>query len=185
LNKKVLGIVGMPGSGKSVAACVGRDLGFVIIVMGDVVRNEVIKRGLDLTPENMGQVMMGIRSKGGPSVVAERCIHKLEEIDHDKILIEGIRSLAEVETFKQHYRNFSLIAIHSSPETRFHRIDKRRRSDDPKKRRSFILRDRRELSLGIGSVIAMADHIIINEGMLSDYKKWVRTVLEEFLRESD
>jgi dephospho-CoA kinase len=46
MQRKVLGIVGMPGSGKSEAAKIGRDYGFDIVVMGNVIRGEVARRYL-------------------------------------------------------------------------------------------------------------------------------------------
>ena len=46
---KVIGFVGLPASGKTEAAKVAQELGIPIIRMGDVVREEVKRRGLDIT----------------------------------------------------------------------------------------------------------------------------------------
>jgi len=180
---KILGIVGMPGSGKSVAADVGQTLGFTIVVMGDAVRKETVRRGLKLTPENLGRVMVEMREEEGAVVVAKRSIAKIAEGSGSQIIVEGVRSLAEVEEFRKHFPTFELVSIHASPETRFRRISKRGRSDDPMNRHAFAERDERELRVGLGSAIAMADHVIASEGTLTQYKKRVRTFLEEYLRE--
>lgn len=180
---KILGIVGMPGSGKSVAADVGKTLGFTIVVMGDAVRKETARRGLKLTPENLGRVMIEMREEEGAAVVAKRSITEFEVGSGGRIIIEGVRSLAEVEEFRKHFPTFKLLSIHTSPKTRFRRIYKRGRSDDSMDRHAFTVRDERELMVGLGSAIAMADHVITNEGTLTQFKKRVRTFLEEYQRE--
>lgn len=180
---KILGIVGMPGAGKSVAADVGKALGFTIVVMGDAVRKETARRGLKLTPENLGRIMIEMREEEGAAVVAKRSITKIAEGSGGRIIVEGVRSLAEVEEFRKHFPTFKLLSIHASPETRFRRIYQRGRSDDSMNRHAFAGRDERELMVGLGSAIAMADHVITSEGTLTQYKKRVRTFLEEYLRE--
>jgi len=180
---KILGIVGMPGSGKSVAADVGKTLGFSIVVMGNAVREEAARRGLKLTPTNLGRVMIEMREEEGAAVVAKRSIAKLAGGSGGPIIVEGVRSLAEVEEFRKHYPIFELLSIHASPKTRFRRIFKRGRSDDSINRHAFAVRDERELTVGLGSAIAMADHIINSEGTLTQFKKRVRMFLGEYLRE--
>jgi dephospho-CoA kinase len=162
---------------------VGKTLGFSIVVMGNAVREEVARRGLKLTPENLGRVMIEMRQEEGEAVVAKRSIAKIAEGNDGRIIIEGVRSLAEVEEFRKHYPNFELLSIHASPKTRFIRIFKRGRSDDSMNRHAFAARDERELMVGLGSAIAMADHVINGEGPLTQFKNRVKTFLEEFLRE--
>jgi len=43
-------------------------------------------------------------------------------------------------------------------------------------------RDSRELSVGLGDVIATADHVIINEGTKAQLKRGVRKVLGDVVR---
>ncbi len=46
----------------------------------------------------------------------------------------------------------------------------RARFDAPKDWKEFHERDERELGWGLGSLIAMADHLIVNEGTLEEFK---------------
>lgn len=177
MSKTVIGIIGMPGSGKSVVSNLARELGLPVVVMGDVVRKEVTRRGLLPTPENVGKVMLEIRTDFGDVVVAERCLPKIESYDSSVVLIEGIRSWKEVDFLKEKYSGFRLIAVHSSPETRLRRLRKRMRSDDSKDQDLFDKRDRRELEIGIGSAIAIADYVFVNEDDLEAFKKEVETYL--------
>ena len=179
-GRKIIGIVGMPGSGKGVFDDVIKDFGFSIIIMGDVIRDEVIRRGLDPTPENIGNVMVKLREEEGAVVVARRCIPNIKK-KSENVVVDGIRSLAEVEEFKKAFPEFKLIHIHASPSTRFRRIAHRNRSDDSHDRLIFVERDRRELGVGIGSAIAMADYVLINEGTLLQFKTKIRRFLETIL----
>jgi dephospho-CoA kinase len=176
-DKIVVGLAGMPGSGKSLVVDTARELGYAIVIMGDVIREETLKLGLDLTPQNVGKVMLQLRADGGVTVVAKKCIPKIEAQEKSKVLIDGLRSLHEVEAFKTHFAKFSIAAVHASPETRFTRLSNRRRSDDSNGWAVFHERDMRELSVGLGNVIAMAEQMIINDSSVEEVKARIAETL--------
>jgi len=178
-DKVVIGLAGMPGAGKSVVVAVAHESGYSVVVMGDVVREEAERRCMKPIPENLGKIMLELRKMEGNSVIAKRCVPKIERAKEHKVIVDGIRSLSEVEEFKKHFPKFSLIAIHSSPETRFKRLYHRQRSDDPKSWEIFRERDMRELSVGLGGAMAMAEYIIVNEEELGLVKEKTREVLRK------
>ena len=180
-DKVVVGIAGMPGAGKGVFRRTVQRIGYPVVVMGNEVREEVKRRNLKPTPENLGKIMLQLRESEGPAAVAKRCIPKLNKTTEGIIGVDGIRSLHEVKEFKKHFPSFILIAIHASPKTRYQRLFRRRRSDAPKSWETFMERDLRELGIGMGAVIADADHMIMNEGTLSQLKKEIRQVIKEVL----
>lgn len=167
----------MPGSGKSIIDEVARDMNIPILIMGDIIREEAQKRGISPTPENLGRIMMEIRKEMGAGIVAKKCLEKINEIRSEVLMIEGVRSLEEVEEFKK-VGKLIILAVHASPQTRFQRLIRRGRSDDPKSWEEFLERDFRELSIGIGNVIALADKIVINEGTIKELKNRTRKILE-------
>ena len=116
------------------------------------------------------------RKKFGYCIWAERT---LPLIKNEETVIDGIRSVEEVRVFKKHFPDFIVVSIHSSPGTRFQRIMKRKRVDDIFSKEKFDERDRRELSWGIGNVIALADVMIVNEEGIEEFKKKVEKVLGE------
>jgi dephospho-CoA kinase len=183
MQRKVLGIVGMPGSGKSEAANIGREYGFDIVVMGDMIRREVARRHLEPTPENVGRIMLELRQQHGPAIVAQLCLQHIANTSSDSIIIEGIRSMAEVTEFKNRFPHFIVLSIHSSPTTRLQRILNRGRSDDANNHQFFTERDQRELQVGIGSVIALADYVVINEGTLHEFHTQIHQFYEGRNRE--
>jgi dephospho-CoA kinase len=153
-------------------------MGYAIVVMGDVIRQETLKRGLELTPQNVGKVMLELRKESGNYVIAQKCVPKIEEQRNPKVLVDGLRSLFEADIFKEHFTKFSLVAVHASPQTRFSRLSTRRRSDDPSEWKVFQERDMRELGVGLGNVIAMAEQVIVNDNSFEHVKAKVKASLE-------
>ena len=176
-DKIVVGLAGMAGSGKSLVVKTAQQEGYAVVVMGDVIREETQKRGLKPTPKNIGKVMLELREKGGNSIIADKCIPKIEQQKSGKVIVDGLRSLSEVDAFKKHFSKFSLVAVHASPETRFNRLYRRRRSDDPDGWELFHERDMRELNVGLGNAIAIAEHLIINENNRNNTKAKVKQTL--------
>jgi dephospho-CoA kinase len=176
-QKLVLGVAGMPGSGKSLVVKVAKENAYDAVVMGDVVRQEAERRSLEPNPENIGKIMLELREKEGKGVIAKRSIPKIEEAKKHKVIVDGIRSLEEVEEFKKRFLKFTLIATCSSPETRFQRLYRRRRSDDAEGWDVFHERDMRELGVGLGNAIAMAEYTVVNEEASEVVKNRVKHVL--------
>lgn len=177
VNKLVVGLAGMPGAGKSVVVEVAKGMGYDVVVMGDVVREEARKKNLECTPENLGKIMIELRVQEGNDVVAKRCIPKIMESAKEKVIVDGVRSPAEIEEFKRNFPKFTLIAIRASPEIRFKRLYHRKRSDDPKNWEIFRERDMRELSVGLGEAIAKAEYVIDNENTLRVVKQQITEIL--------
>jgi dephospho-CoA kinase len=176
-GKLVVGLVGMPGSGKSIIVEAAQKRGYAVVVMGDVVREETRNHGLELTPQNVGKVMLELRKTGGNGVIAEKCIPRIENAKNELLIIDGLRSLYEADVFKAHFPTFTLIAVHASPETRFKRLNTRRRSDDTAEWQIFHERDMRELSVGLGSAIAMAEYVIINDNSIEETRAKIEEIL--------
>ena len=174
---KAIAFTGMPGAGKSEAVRVAEELGIAVVRMGDVVRNEARKRGLELSDENVGGLADEMRREHGKDIWARKCLEELK--GKDVVVIDGIRNIEEVEFFRRYIKNFILVAIRASPRIRYERIAKRGRSDDTDSIEKMKERERRELSWGLGSVIAMADVIIVNEGNLEEFREKIRQLLKE------
>ena len=170
-ERLVLCITGMPGAGKSTAAEVSKEMGFEVFRMGDDVRMEAERRKVPPTDENLGAIMLQLRQSGGPVAIAKLCEKRIEKDAKSKlILIDGVRNVNEYLAFKA-LGKAVLIAVHSSPSRRFEFLRARARSDSPANFDSFEARDRRELTVGIGEVIALSDEIIVNEHSLENFKE--------------
>ena len=157
----------MPGAGKSTIAEGLKSKGFEIINMGDAVRAEAKKRKLEPIGENLGKLMLELREKNGPGAIANLIESKIQNSSSEVIVIDGIRSNAEIQVLKK-IGNLRILSIHASTDTRFDYLTKRGRSDDPQNKESFEKRDDRELGVGISTSIALADETISNNNLTKE-----------------
>ena len=174
-------ITGMPGAGKSEATQPFIDAGIPVIVMGDVVREETRQRGLEPNPANTKAVMLDLRKKHGPGAIALGCIDLLKQSKSPLVVIEGCRSVDEIDVFDDYADQVTIICVHSSPAVRFERLKNRQRDDAPPEWSTFRERDIRELSVGLGSVIALSDIMIVNECSLPDLRSTISEIMKRFL----
>lgn len=175
---QVMGISGLPGSGKSLVSEMAIEKGAIIVSMGDIIREEAKKRN-EITKETA----KNLRKEYGEYIVSELTINKIKQLKNEgienPIIVDGIRSHHEVEMFKDNFDNFIILSIFANPDLRFKRLQNRMREDDSKDYKEFLKRDQMELDFGIGNVIALSDKIIINENDLESY----REKIEEFFKE--
>lgn len=174
-------IAGMPLAGKTTATKAAKELGIEVVSMGDSVRAEAKRRGLDTTPETMARLFIELRRERGPHAVAELVSKYI--IGKDLIIVEGVRSLHEIEYFKKKFGDVILITVHASPMTRFKRALRRGRRDDPKTFEEFISRDYRELKEGLGWVIALSDYMIINESTKDELINKTKELLSKVVKD--
>lgn len=164
MPKLIVCLTGMPGSGKTTIADGLKPQGYETLSMGDAVRDEAARRGLEPTRENLGRLMLELREGGGPGAVAELIRPKIESSASDVILVDGVRSNDEVAVLRS-IGNVKLLAVHASTDVRFGFLQKRARSDDPQTRQHFDERDHRELGVGISDSIVLSDYTLSNVGL--------------------
>lgn len=164
MPRKAILVAGLPGAGKSIVVEAARSLKLPVFSMGDVVREEATRRGLDKSAENLRAIALELREERGPQVIAEMTVEKImsKASGSEVVLIDGVRSWDEVEYFSSVFSQIILISVHAPPKIRFKRLLKRGRKDDPKSWEDFIKRDEVELRLGLGKVIALSDIIFLN-----------------------
>ena len=161
----------MPGAGKSTVASYLGESGFAIMTMGDAVREEAHRQGLEPTDANLGSLMLKLRDEMGQGAVAHLILKKLTRDGiHGNVVVDGVRSNAEVEVLRQ-YGEVKVLAIYASKDVRFRHIRERARSDVTSSPNEFSKRDKRELSVGISDAIALADETISNNELSIDQLK--------------
>jgi dephospho-CoA kinase len=169
---KVVCVAGMPGCGKEEVLEVAQELGFSIVRMGDVVREEAKRRGFPITDATVGGMANAERQAHGAGVWAERA---LPRIRGDRVLVDGVRGLAELDVFRRAFgEGLMVLAVHASPKTRHARMLRRRRPDDAEGPDALRARDLRELSWGLGDVIATADVVVVNEADRDSFRAAIR-----------
>ncbi|WP_415380843.1 AAA family ATPase [Halosimplex sp. TS25] len=178
----VIGIVGLPGSGKSEAAAVAREAGVPVVTMGDVIRQACRDRGLDPATHH-GEMARTLREENGPGAIAEASLPMIE--DHldgaDTVVVDGIRSDVEVERFVAAFGDgFTLVEVHAPKDLRAERLDLRGRDASAEEGgESMEERDERELGFGMGEAMAMADLTVENDASLEAFQSTVRRLLSD------
>lgn len=182
----IICLTGMPGAGKSTIASSLKEKGFPVITMGDVVREEANRQNLEPTDYNLGSLMLKLRRDLGPGAIAHLILRKMERDYNnniDVIIIDGIRSMPEVEVLKS-IGYVKLLAIHASTNTRFAYTKERARPDCPSSIQDFVVRDKRELTVGISEAIALADETLSNNDLtIEELKEKGFEIIQKWIAE--
>ncbi|MFB6131568.1 MAG: AAA family ATPase [Salinigranum sp.] len=180
---RVIGTVGLAGSGKGEVAAVAEEEEIPVVSMGDVIRRECRERGLDPAAHH-GEVARALREENGPAAVAARSFPLIEEAleDHEVVLVDGIRSDVEVDRFEEAFgEDFLLVSVEVPFEVRADRLLERGRDETDLDREALRARDERELGFGMDEAMDRADVVLDNTGTLASFRDRVRTLLREGL----
>jgi len=173
----------MPGSGKSTIVSALKAKGIEALNLGDGVRAEAKRRNLEPTGDNLGKLMLELRKKNGAGAIAELLTESIKNSQSKVIIVDGVRSTTEIEVLRN-VGSVKLLSIEATADTRYQFLSSRGRSDDPITREKFEERDNRELGIGIGESIAIADETIVNSDITLDelterahkvIEKWINT----------
>jgi dephospho-CoA kinase len=157
-------IVGLPGSGKSVAAQFFRLQGFSVLRFGDVTDIGLGELGLPLTEANERKYREEIRAKLGMGAMAIKIEPRIREAEKTSSLIalDGMRSFEEYVYLKEKFPGLIVLCIYAAPATRYQRLATRK--ERPLSVAESQSRDYAEIeNLHSGGPIAMADYLIQNE----------------------
>lgn len=169
-------ITGMPGSGKDEFVKVAKKLGYLDVHMGDTVKKFAADNDIPLNDKSIGSFATGERKKEGMDVWARRTGTAIT--NPKDTIVDGLRNTEELDYFRKNFPDVIVVAIYTNRDERLKRILRRNRIDDVKSDYELDNRDDRELGWGIGRTISLADHMIINDGTLEEFKNKVREFLK-------
>jgi len=156
----------MPGAGKSLCAAHLQQRGFYQFRFGQIVVDEVARRGWELTPENERIVREGFRADEGMDAIARRALPHLKEAltRNNSIVIDGLYSFSEYKMLRQEFVDkMALVAIVCERGLRYRRLATR--TERPLTAEEAERRDHQEIDrLEKGGSIAIADYTLLNNG---------------------
>lgn len=179
----------MTGSGKSVASDFFVGKGFQYLRFGQIVLDEVKKRGLTPTEENERPIREEFRKEHGMGAMAILNLPKFKELlKKGPTIGDGLYSFEEYKILKKEFGDdFITIAVYAPPKLRYERLEKRVLAksdtalrDRPATKTAAESRDYAEIeNLNKGGPIAMADYTILNTGTLEYFKKQLDEIYKE------
>jgi len=178
---KILCVVGMPGSGKTIVSDKAKQLGLFTLTIDEIIREELQRRGMLYTWKNERRVDEWFHEN--PRELMRRIVNKITGTkNQDKIVIEGLSSSEQFNHLRERIQNsyFSIFAVHTPPELRW-KWEKDRRDYHIGGYIEAKQRDRIQTERGTPELIAMADHMIINDGDLMEFRKTVKDKLIDIL----
>ena len=151
------------------------------IYFGEATFERIKKENLEINYENERKIREKIRKEMGMGAYAKLALPKIEKLleKHDVLMLESLYSWTEYKIIKEKYKkNFKVIAVFSSPQTRLKRMLKRNEERPMKNEEEFIKRDYSEIeNTDKGGPIARADFTIINESSMEDFHYQLKNII--------
>jgi dephospho-CoA kinase len=181
---KVIVIIGLPGSGKSIASKLLARKGIPAYNSSHVIKEEVIKMGLELTIESEEHIARQLRKEHGMDAPARFLANSIEKEESDIICIEGFRNIEETE-YIERFGEIFLVEILAPKDVRHGRLIRRAGPRDPKDGKAAEWRDNKEIERGLGKFMETEKYtkfVINNNGNLQDLEKRLDEVLDKIKR---
>lgn len=183
MEKIILAVVGMPGSGKSeTIEHLIQKTNWPKVYFGDVTFDEMKRVGLEINEANERKTRERIRAELGMGAYATLSLPKIKELfEKGSVLIESLYSWEEYTEMKKEFGDlFKVLAVYSSPETRISRLVNRPLR--PLVKEEVVSRDYSQIeNLHMSGPIARADWTIINEDSKENLLKQVDGIITEIL----
>ena len=181
---KILAIVGMSGSGKSVVVDHLTNLGLPKIYFGGMIYKEMEKRGIERTADGESEKHFRemIRETEGKDWVVRQVIESTKNLiaaGQKRIVLDGLYTWTEYKILKKEFPGqMTVLAVVVDKSIRHKRVAKR--PERPFNAEEIQERDRSEVeNLEKGGPIAMADYYLLNNGSVEELEKDVDEVLKK------
>ena len=181
---KILAIVGMSGSGKSVVVDHLTNLGLPKIYFGGMIYKEMEKRGIERTADGESEKHFRemIRETEGKDWVVRQVIESTKNLiaaGQKRIVLDGLYTWTEYKILKKEFPGqMTVLAVVVDKSIRHKRVAKR--PERPFNAEEIQERDRSEIeNLEKGGPIAMADYYLLNNGSVEELEKDVDEVLKK------
>lgn len=173
---KIVAIVGMCGSGKSIASKYFEDLGYKNVYFGGVTMEKLKEAGLEVTPENEKMMREKLRRELGMGAYAKVLLPRILELSKDyDVVLDGLYSWSELKILEEF--DMRTIAIVCDKNLRYDRLSKR--DVRPFNNEEAKKRDITEIeNIEKAGPIAYADYFIYNNGSMEEYYKRLDEIIK-------
>lgn len=175
---KIIAIVGMCGSGKSVASDYLVEKGYKKVYFGGVTMEKLKENNMEITPENEKYMREKLREELGMAAYAKILLPRIIEYAEDgDVVLDGLYSWDEYVVLKEKLGDkLKMIAIIATRSLRYSRLNVR--YFRPLTNEEAESRDISEIeNLAKGGPIAMADYFILNDSTKENYINSLENIL--------
>ena len=174
---RIIGLTGTNGAGKGEAAAFFRKKGFVSFSLSDLIREELKKRNLPPTRNNLIRTGNELRCRFGPDVLARRVLRRIK----GRAVIDSIRHPQEVDRLRTR-PGFRLLAVDAPAALRFERVRRRGRNESAATLEEFLAKEQEEMGRSpeaqqLDLCLQMADVTLLNDSTLEDFHRKLEALL--------
>ena len=177
---KIVAIVGMCGSGKSIASDLLEEKGYQKVYFGGVTLDKLKEKNLEITPENEKMMREKLREDLGMGAFAKILLPKIKKLSTtNNVVLDGLYSWDEYKILSDELgKDMIVIAIVADKKIRYKRLEKR--EIRPLTKKEAKARDLAEIeNIAKAPPIAYADYYIFNNGTLEEYEKRLNEILKQ------
>lgn len=175
---KMIAVVGMCGSGKSVVCDYLVQNGYQKIYFGGVTMQVLKEEGLEVNPENEKMIRERLRKDYGMGAYAVKLLPQISSaIENGNVVLDGLYSWNEYVILRKHFKeNLKMIAVICDKELRYQRLSQR--EVRPLSLEEAIDRDISEIeNIKKGGPIAFSDYFIYNNSDKEECHKQIENIL--------
>ncbi len=180
----IIGLTGRNASGKTEVSQYLGSRGFEYHSLSDEIREEIRRRGREITREILIEVGNELRSTLGAGILAERILRRL---GHDRnYVVDSIRNPSEVEVLRRR-PDFTLMAVQAGEAVRFERSRQRGREGAAATLEQFLVEEARELNSSdptaqqLIATQVLADIVVSNDGSIQELHRQLDEILPRLM----
>lgn len=165
---EIIGITGTNGAGKgTVVEYLVKNKGFLHFSARAFLMELLEKEGVEINRESLIEKGNELRSKHGPSALADLLYEEAKKTDQNCI-IESIRTVGEIESLRSK-GNFVLLAVDADPKIRYERVVLRGSQTDKISFEEFVEQEKMEMKnedinkQNVAECIKRADIVLKND----------------------
>ncbi len=183
-GKKIILIVGLPGSGKTYAAeFIRKKFDAKVIHSGDIIREEVKRRGLKYSPSADAAVAHWFHSYGREALIIQKVYEKIKRSRKKLIIVEGLRNIDQLQILEDLLNHkVSVIRINCHFNRRWKRELERGRFGKGETKEYIKNRDISERHHGIDRLMRSAKYKIDNNGTKKQFETKIRKMVRKLTK---
>lgn len=178
---KVIAIVGMCGSGKSVATDIlEKEYNYKKVYFGGVTLEKLKEANLEVTPENEKMMREGLRKELGMGAFAKILLPKITKLANESnVVLDGLYSWDEYKILDDALGDkLVMIAIVANKNIRYQRLSER--EFRALNHEQAISRDIAEIENSAkGGPISYADYYILNNDTIENYRNQLLNIINK------